>query len=479
MKIAMVASECNPLIKTGGLADVIFALSVEEVKMGEEVIIILPFYKKIKELESVKGKIKYVKSFNFNMSWRSPKCDVYSLVINKVRFYLLGNDYYFNRNALYGEYDDGERFGFFTMAAKELFTQIDYCPDIIHVHDWHPGMLPCIIKEDKKNTFFKNTKFVLTIHNPAFQGLYPKTVLGDFYNLKDTVYDNGKVRFKDQVSTLKSAIIYSDKITTVSPTHREELLEASASMGLNFVLKNRMYDFCGFTNGINTTEFNPSKDINLAALMKKDNLLEAKNENKKALLKEFHLKENDNACFALVSRLTWQKGVDLILAASYELCKKGCSIIVLGSGEYEAEQAFEKLRSEFPSQVGIYIGYNDKLAHKVYAGCDFFMMPSLFEPCGIGQMIAHRYASLPVVRRTGGLKDTVIGYDGSNIKTANGYSFDDYKKEAYINTCLYALYYYSIKDIHNKLVKNAFSVDHSWKKSATLYNGLYKSLIGE
>jgi len=478
MKIAMVASECNPLIKTGGLADVIFALSKELVKKGEEVIIVLPYYKKIHE--KYRGNVEYITSYSVYLSWRQQECKVFKTIIDNVSFYLLDNDQYFNRDALYGEMDDGERFAFFTLAAKELFQNISYTPDIIHVHDWHPGMLPSLIKEEyPRRKIFEKTKFVLTIHNPAFQGLYDRSVLGNLYNLTDALYDCGKVRFKDCVSTLKAAIIYADKISCVSPTNREELLRPQESMGLNDILWLREWDFCGIANGIDTNEFDPRNDALIPAKMNSRNLLDSKRANKESLLKAFRLTNDANKpLFSLVSRLTWQKGVNLIIPTCYKLCEKGCSIIVLGSGEFEAEEQFEELRRRYPNQVGIYIGYNGDLAHLIYAGSDFFMMPSLFEPCGIGQMIAERYATLPIVRRTGGLKDTVIGYDGTNLKKANGYGFDEYSVDAFANTCIYALDNYYDENIHPTLMKNAFKVDNSWEKSAELYLGLYKGAIG-
>ena len=475
MKIAMVASEANPIAKTGGLADVVYALSEQLVKLDCEVMVIMPFYS---HAYNSGLNLTYVCDYFVDMSWRHQKVEVFSTIIDGITYYLIKNDYYFNRGHLYGDYDDGERFAYFTLASKKLFEHINYHVDIIHIHDWQVGMLPCLIKEEKPiSNVFINTKFVLTIHNPAFQGMFNKFVLGDLYNLSDELFYNGKVEFFGNVSTLKTAIIYCDKITTVSPTHREELLSKDGSKGLDVVLKLREYDFAGFLNGIDVNEFNPRDDKKIIKNYNLRNYKSSKKENKKYLIEKFNLKDPNRPLFTLVSRLTWQKGIDILIPTCYELVRNGANIIILGSGEYNLEQGFEVLRGNYPDNVGIYIGYNDELAHQIYAAGDYFLMPSLFEPCGIGQMIAQRYGNLPIVRRTGGLKDSVIGYDLYNIDVADGFAFDDYNYEALKNTCLYALSFYNNEDVFNKLIKNALKVDHSWLKSAKLYLGLYQDAI--
>ncbi|MEA5061166.1 MAG: glycogen synthase [Erysipelotrichaceae bacterium] len=478
MKIAMIASEANPLAKTGGLADVVYSLSKELTILGEEVIIVMPFYRSIKE--NYKPSVKHVASYGIKMAWRTPMVEVYQTYIDGITYYLIDNEQYFARQKFYGEYDDGERFGFFTMAVKELFSHIKFKPDIIHVHDWQAAMLPCIVKERPiENSYIAGAKFVLTIHNPAFQGLYDKIVLGDFYNLTDDLYDNGKVRFKGMVSTLKSGIVYADKITTVSPTHRCELLNFETSMELEPVIKFRRDDFVGILNGIDVDEFNPSSDKKIAIEYGPTNFVSSKKKCKEELFSRLNIKSYDKPLFSMVSRLTWQKGMDLVIAGSYTLAGRGCNVVILGSGEKEVEQELEKLRSTFPNNVAIFIGYNDSLAHQIYSASDYFMMPSLFEPCGIGQMIAQRYGTLPIVRRTGGLNDTVIGYDGTNLATSNGFAFDFYSRDAFINTCLYALGVYDNKVAFRRLVKNALLTDNSWSKSAKEYQAVYKSAIGE
>ena len=477
MKIVMVASEARPFCKTGGLADVVYSLSKELAVQGEDVSIILPFYDSIRR-QLVDEKLEKVASFNTHMSWRQQSVDVYQINRDGIKYYLIENRQYFERGHIYGDFDDGERFGFFTMAAKELMLALKMSPDIVHVHDWQAGMLPCIMRvhADARGKF-TNTKYVFTIHNPAFQGLMPKFTLGDFYNLTDELFDNGSVRFKDQVSTLKAGIIYSDKITTVSPTHRSELLTPEGGMGLDGVLVYREWDFSGILNGIDYLEFNPEEDPQIEATYNAKTLISGKAENREALLKAFNLPDNKGPIYSLVTRITWQKGFDIIYPAVEEVVNRGATVIMLGSGEYQYEQKWEELRSRYPDRIGLYIGYSDPLAHKVYAGSDFFIMPSLFEPCGLGQMIAQRYGTLPIVRRTGGLKDSVINYDGHNQKTSNGFGFDEYSAWEMTRTCIYAYDQYHDKPLLSQLIRNAMTTNNSWRKSAEQYLKMYRHAI--
>ena len=476
MKIAMVASESNPLIKTGGLGDVVYALSKELSDSKHSVIVVLPYYKIIKDKALTFP--EYVGSFIVNVSWRQVEAKIYKTVANGVTFYLIDNERYFSRVNLYGEYDDGERFAFFTIASKALFSFINFIPDIIHVHDWQAGMLPCLIREDKHpDNPLINTKLILTIHNPAFQGMLPPHTISDLYGLSMDLYYNGAVRFKDGLSTLKAAIIYCDKITTVSPTHRYELLTREGSMGLDGVLSLRENDFIGILNGLDIVEFNPNSDPYLYDEYNGVSFIKGKAANKEGLFKDLGIENHGKPLFAMVSRLTWQKGMDLVFAACYELAKVGCNIVILGSGEYQYEQMAEQLRAMFPNTVAIYIGYNNELAHQVYAASDFFLMPSLFEPCGLGQLIAMRYGSLPIIRRTGGLKDSVEIYNGENDLTSTGFGFDSYDNNEMIRTCFYAYDNYWDLPKRKQLIRNAMKADFSWKKSMKEYLKIYKSLI--
>lgn len=474
MKIIMCASEAIPLAKTGGLADVVHALSAELVKKGHEVSIFIPYYQSIRDNQNVR--VKPIAKYSVQLSWRNQECEVYQTEIDGITYYLLGNVRYFNRQNLYGYEDDNERFAFFVLAIRKVIQELKLEPDIIHCHDWHVGMLPVIIKEQNaKDKMLKKARFVLTIHNPAFKGMFEPCLLGDYYGLSEDLYNNGKVRYNYRCSSLKAAIMYSDKITTVSPTHAEELLSSDSGHELDTVLELRRYDFCGVLNGIDYVEFNPAKDNKIFKKFTSTTLEEGKLENKKALLKEMYLNENnDKPLFGMVSRLTWQKGADLVIEGARKLLNSGASLVILGSGEYAFEQELERLRAEYPSQMGIYIGYNDVLAHKIYAASDIFLMPSLFEPCGIGQMIALRYGTLPLVRMTGGLNDTVIPCIEGNEKVATGFGFYAYSKEAIVNTIDWAMNCYQNKKVFDQIRKNAIKCNNDWSKSADEYLNIYK-----
>ena len=475
MKIAMIASEARPFCKTGGLADVVYSLSKELTVMGKEVMVIMPFYQSIKD--TIKVPVKFVDSFFVNMSWRQHEAKIYLTYADGITYYFIEH-WYFDRSRIYGDGDDGERFAFFALAAREFLSRQKKVPDIVHVHDWQAAMLPCLIKEDwYYREKFAETRFVLTIHNPAFQGMLSRDALGNLFNLPESLFDYGKVRLDDHVSTLKAGIVYSDKITTVSPNHHQELLTPEGGMHLDGDLNLREWDFCGFLNGIDYLEFNPENDPYIPFSYNETNFEENKKKDHDELLKELHINDYGQPLFSIVSRLTWQKGLDILFPTIEELANRGCNIVVLGSGERQYELELERLRSMYPDKIAIYIGYNDALAHRIYAASDFFMMPSLFEPCGLGQMIAQRYGTLPIVRRTGGLKDSVINYDGGNEKIANGFGFDNYSSDDMKYTSIYAFDAWHNKSLTKRLVKNALKTDNSWARSAKNYYGLYLELV--
>lgn len=475
MKIAMFASEANPLAKTGGLADVVTALSVELAKEGHKVIIALPYYKSIFE----KGlTVKNLGTFTVYMSWRQQEARVSLFSANDVTYYLIGNDYYFGRDKLYGYEDDGERFAFFSLACRKLIKFLDFKPDIVHVHDWQTAMVPCLIKEGSStDSFYDGLKFVLTIHNPAFKGMIDRYFLNDFYGLSDQLYDEGKVRFQGMVSTLKAGISYADRITTVSPTHREELLSSDGGQGLNEVLELRKDDFLGILNGIDVDEWNPATDKAIAKRYGLANLQEGKHLNQADLLSAFRVKWFGGPVYGLVTRLSWQKGIDLVLASGRKVLEKGANLLILGNGESDLEAKCQSLRDAYPDTCGLFIGYSNELAHKIYAGCDYFLMPSLFEPCGISQMIAQRYGTLPLVRFTGGLKDTVVGYDGKNAEQADGIGFNDYNETGLDYGFGLAKELFADQASYLEVASNAMRLDRSWKKSAHEYAKLYESLL--
>lgn len=465
MKIVNVASEANPLIKSGGLGDVVYSLSRELAKAGHEVSIILPYYKVVK---NKKIDTEFLGYDYVDMSWRHQYIGIFKCQIDGVNYYLIDNEQYFGRDNLYGYGDDGERFAYFALAAQKIIHKLSLKPDIVHVHDWQPGMLLALMRTKPLDKH--KAHYVLTIHNPAFKGYLYKEALGNLYNLHDSLYDSGAVRFEGMVSTLKAAIYFADKITTVSPTHRNELLTEEFSQGLSSVLEYRRDDFVGILNGIDVVEFDPEHDPKIAANYSKKAFITNKGKDKKALLKETGLKNVNAPTFGIVSRLTYQKGVELVIQNALHLIYRGANLVVLGSGEKALENSLQQLRDSYPNQVAIYLGYSDPLAHKIYAGSDFFLMPSLFEPCGIGQIVAQRYGALPIVRETGGLVDTVHA-------EVDGFSFtyyDSFSMRCAIDRALDV--YYTDKEKMKSMIKTAMSLDRSWVESMNKYLDLYKEV---
>ena len=466
MKIVNVASEANPLIKSGGLGDVVYSLSRELAQAGHEVSIILPYYKVIKN-KNIDA--EYLGYDYLDMSWRHQYVGIFKKVIDGVNYYLIDSEQYFGRDNLYGYDDDGERFAYFALAAQLVIAKFALTPDIVHVHDWQAGMLPTLMKVRPIEKHIPH--FVLTIHNPAFKGYLYRESLGDLYNLSTDLYDTGAVRFEGMVSTLKAAIYFADKITTVSPTHRNELLSEEYSQGLCSVLEFRKDDFVGILNGVDVVEFDPEHDPKIKANYSYKAFLRGKKQDKDALLDELGIADKNAPTFGIVSRLTYQKGVDLVIQNALHLLYRGANIIILGSGEYGLEQAVQQLRDSRPDKIAVYIGYNDALAHKIYAGSDFFLMPSLFEPCGIGQIVAQRYGTLPIVRETGGLVDTVHAeIDGFSFKY-----YDPLSMRAVLDRALDV--YYMEKDKMKEMIKNAMKLDRSWVESMNKYVELYKEIV--
>ena len=466
MKIVNVASEANPLIKSGGLGDVVYSLSRELAKANHEVSIIVPYFKSVKD----KGiPTEYLGYDYVDMSWRHQYIGIFKKVIDGVNYYLIDNEQYFGRDALYGYDDDGERFAYFALAAQKIINKLNLQPDIVHVHDWQAGMLPVLMKCRPLDN--NNVHFVLTIHNPAFKGYLYRESLGDLYNLDYDLYDSGAVRFEGMVSTLKGAIYFADKITTVSPTHRNELLTEEFSQGLCQVLEFRRDDFVGILNGVDVVEFDPEHDKRIAANYSAKAFIKGKATCKNALLDELGLQDKNAPTFGIVSRLTYQKGVDLVLQNALHLLYRGANIVILGSGEYGLERGVQELRDSRPDKVAVYIGYNDALAHKIYAGCDFFLMPSLFEPCGIGQIVAQRYGTLPIARETGGLVDTVHAEkDGFTFRY-----YDALSMRAVLDRAL-DVYYMDMNKMR-EMIKEAMSLDRSWVESMNKYVALYEEII--
>ncbi|ENZ03561.1 glycogen/starch synthase, ADP-glucose type [Clostridium thermobutyricum] len=475
MKILFSATEAYPFIRTGGLGDVIGALSKELSKLGEDVRVIIPKYKGIKE--DLKNKINYIKHIFVDVGWRHQYCGIEELKVNNVQFYFIDNEYYFNRDNLYGYYDDAERFAFYDRAVLEILKAINWYPDIIHCNDWQCGMIPVLYKLEYRNKDeYPDIKFIYSIHNLLFQGNFGKEVLGELFGYDLQQFNNGCLSFNDGISYMKGGINYSEKVLTVSYTYAEEIKTPEYGECMDELLRNKGGDLKGILNGIDYEEYNPLTD-ELIEKRYDINSIESKMENKLALQRELGLEENKNIpIISIVSRLTSQKGIDLIKEIIDCVLTKEVQFIVLGTGEWDYEEFFKGLEKRYPNKVATRIIFDNKLSHKIYAGSDMFLMPSKFEPCGLGQLIALRYGNVPIVRETGGLKDTIEAYNKFEF-TGNGFSFYNYSSIELKNCIFEALEIYKRKDEWNNLVKTAMSCDNSWKKSALEYKRIYESFF--
>ncbi|WP_194192685.1 glycogen synthase GlgA [Clostridium chrysemydis] len=475
MKVLFVGSEANPFIKTGGLGDVLGTLPKALVKEGVDARVVIPKYKNINQ--ELKSKLKFLKWFMVKVGWRTQYAGVFEYKKDGVTYYLIDNEYYFGRDGLYGYYDDGERFAYFDRAVLEFLKEIEYQPDIIHCNDWHTGMIPVMLEvEYAKDLFYYNMKSIFSIHNLKFQGVFSKDILPDLFGYDLEPYYNNSLAFDGGVSFLKGGVLYSDRITTVSNTYVEEIKSYEYGERMDLDLRNRSYALSGILNGIDYEEFNPEKDKNIYRHFNKNNL-EGKGINKEELQKELGLPVNkDVAMIGIVSRLTNQKGLDLIVEIADRLLQHNIQLVVVGTGDYIYEEHFKGLACRYNDKVSANIKFDNMLAHKVYAASDMFLMPSLFEPCGLGQLISLRYGSVPVVRETGGLKDTISPYNKYN-GLGNGFSFTHYNGNDLLNVLEYALEIFKDKDSWNNIVKQAMESDNSFEKSAKEYVNLYSNLV--
>lgn len=475
MKVLFTVAECVPFVKSGGLADVAGALPKELVKKGIEIAVMIPKYGFIPA--DFLQRMEKIAECTVQVGWRNQYCGIETLIHDGVTFYFLDNEYYFKRDSLYGHYDDGERFAFFSRAVFEAAKEIGFQPDIIHTHDWHTAMTNYLLKaEYVSSAFFQHTKCIFTIHNLQFQGSFPREVTHDLFGLDMSHFSYDHLELYGLVNYMKAGIISADVITTVSPTYRNEILTDYFGERMNHVLFNREKNLVGILNGIDNMSYNPETD---PALVKNFNLnqLEGKQSNKQELQSMFGLPtEKDVPILGIVSRLTKQKGLDLLKRIMHEILELPVQFIVLGTGDQEFEDYFRHLEWAYSNKCRAYIGFDEGIARKIYAGSDMFLMPSKFEPCGLGQLIALRYGSIPIVRETGGLNDTVQSYR-EDTQTGNGFSFLNFNAHDMKHTIERALYYYHQKEIWQHIVRRAMAEDNSWSRSADLYLKLYTDLI--
>ena len=475
MKVLFAASEAHPFIKTGGLGDVMGALPKSLIKLGVDVRVVIPKYKNIKD--ELKQKLQFVKWFTVSVGWRNQYCGVFQYQYKGVTYYFIDNEYYFNRDGLYGYFDDGERFAFFNRAVLEFIKQIDWQPDLINCNDWQTGMVPVLLNlEYKKDEFYSKIKTVFSIHNLLFKGSFSPKILPELFGYDYMPLANGSVELDGAVSFLKGGLNYCDQITTVSKTYAEEIKTPQYGEGLDGFLRSRSYYLMGIVNGIDYEEFNPQDDKFIFKNFNA-NSIDNKVQNKLALQRELGLpQKKDTPMIGLISRLTHQKGCDLIVNMIDRLLQKDIQLVILGTGDYWYEETFKNLQYRYPDKVSANIKFDNTLAHKIYAATDMFLMPSLFEPCGLGQLIALRYGSIPIVRETGGLKDTISPYNKYN-GVGNGFGFKNFNSNELMQIMEYALTIYNDKNAWNNIIRQAMNSDNSWEKSAMQYKWLYEGVV--
>ena len=476
-KILFVASEAVPFIKTGGLADVVGSLPKYFDKKEYDVRVMLPKYQCMKE--EWKDKLTYKLHFYLDLNWRSQYVGILELEHEGITFYFIDNEFYFNGAKPYGEVGyDIEKYAFFSKSALSALPLLDFHPDVIHCHDWQTGLVPIFLDNFRYgNDYYKGIKTVMTIHNLKFQGVWDKKKVQDITGLPDYYFAPDKLEAYKDANYLKGGIVYADRVTTVSSSYAEEIKTPFYGEMLDGLMNARANSLSGIVNGIDYVEFNPAEDPSLARNYSVENFRKEKVKNKLALQKDLGLAEDKHAMMiGIVSRLTDQKGFDLVAYVLEELCQDSIQLVILGTGDEKYENLFRHFAWKYPDKVSAHIYYSEPMSHKIYAACDAFLMPSLFEPCGLSQLMSLRYGTVPIVRETGGLKDTVEPYNEFE-KTGTGFSFTNYNAHEMLGTIRYAEnVYYDKKREWNKMVERGMNRDFSWKNSAKLYEELYENM---
>ena len=478
MKILYVAAEAVPFAKTGGLADVAGSLPKALKADGVDVRVIMPKFGKIPE--AYRNAMEHVYDGELPVAWRKKYVGLDKYELDGVTYYFVDNEEYFNREGFYGYDDDAERFSFFSRAVLDLLQAMDFWPDVIHTNDWHAGLVNVFLKLDHMgDARYERIKTVYTIHNLKYQGVFPKDVMPDVLGLDWKYFNNGDLEFYDAVNFMKGGIIYADAITTVSKTYAKEIQYPYFGEHLDGLLRSREQDISGIVNGIDYSVYNPRTDKYIFETYDEESL-DRKLDNKIALQKSLGLPERRNVpLIAIVSRLVEPKGMDLVVRMMDEILQhEDIQLVVLGTGEKRYEDWFKGLAWRYPKKVSVNIYFSNELAQRIYAGADIFLMPSKYEPCGIGQLIALRYGTIPVVRQTGGLKDTVQQYN-KYTQEGNGFVFENYNAHEMMYALKRALSFYGNYEIWHKIQLNAVQSDFSWKRSAKEYEALYKRLTAK
>ncbi len=473
MKILFAAAEAAPFIKIGGLGDVAAALPKALTAEGADVSVVLPLYKSIKD--QYIGELEYVTAFTVPLAWRQLYCGVFRKMLGNVTYYFIDNEYYFHRDAVYGNYDDGERYAYFCKAILEMLQHIGFFPDIIHANDWQCALIPLFLKAFYQGIdAYRPIKTMFTIHNIEYQGQTPYSFSDEVLGLpKEHMPD---IAFGGCLNFMFSAICLSDKVTTVSRTYAEELKMPYYGKELCSVLSGVSYKFCGITNGIDTELFDPQKDPHLFHRFS-TKAMGGKTIGKRRLREYLGLDADGEApILAIVSRLVGHKGLDLVEYVRHELLSRRLQLVVLGTGDERFENIFRELSYQYPGKVSANIRFDQDLSSKIYAGCDLFLMPSKSEPCGLSQMIAMRYGAIPIVRETGGLSDTVSPINTED-GTGRGFTFKSYNAHDMLAAVDRALwFFYEKKPELKKVIRGNMETDFSWQSAAGRYMAIYKSM---
>lgn len=480
-KILFAASECVPFVKTGGLADVCGALPKEFDKSYWDVRVVLPNYSCIPE--EYRNKFEYVT--HFYMSAGKYIQDKYVGVLKYeyqgITYYFIDNEEYFNSILPYGDVRyDIEKFTFFDKAVLSMLPLIDFQPQVIHCHDWQTGLIPVYLKNEfQGNPFFWEMKSVMTIHNLKFQGVWDINTMKNLSGLSDDLFSADKLEFKKDANMLKGGLVYADYITTVSDTYAKEIQSAYYGEGLEGLLSARHFDMQGIVNGIDYEVYNPQTDPKIYTNYSSEDFRTKKWKNKVKLQEDLGLTvDKKKYMIGLISRLTDQKGLDLVDRVIEGIIDEHTQLVIIGTGEERYENMFRHFAWKYGDKISANICYSDDLAHKLYAAADAFLMPSRFEPCGLTQLISYRYGTVPIVRETGGLKDTVMPFNEYE-NTGTGFSFTNYNADEMLNTINYSKQvYFDKKRQWNQMVDRGIQADYSWKKSTGRYMNVYDYLIG-
>lgn len=473
-KILFVGAEALPFAATGGLGDVLGSLpaALKRTDADTDVRVVMPLYQAV--ADKYKADMTKVAEFTVSLSWRRQYCGVWSYDLNGITYYFIDNEYYFKRQSLYGSFDDGERYAYFCKAVMEMLPHIGFMPDILHCHDWQSAL--CVIYQKRKYCYldeYADIKAVYTIHNIDYQGIYNFDILGDIFCLDS--WDRYVVEYDGCINLTKGAIVCCDKLTTVSPNYASEIQTEFYSSGLHHIIRMYSGKTMGIINGIDTDYYNPENDTAITETFTLDTI-EKKAVNKAALQKEFGLTvREDVPLIAMVSRLASHKGFDLVRRVADDILQADVQFVVLGTGEAELEDFFSDLARRYPDKCGVMLAFNKALAKRIYASADIFLMPSKSEPCGLAQMIASRYGTVPVVRETGGLYDTIKPYNPETGE-GNGVTFVTYNAHDMLNAVHRVTALYSDRFKWESLVANAMKADFSWDASAKRYLDMYENL---